>query len=328
MIGRVWYCDGTFKHVTELKRKRGVDALSYRQTYIISVKVTERDRVTVAPKIYILMRDKSKAKYIEALQKLQALHAEHNPEYDQLAPLKISCDAENAFIQAAKEVFGDVPIRICSFHIKQSIRRRLIIEFKNQDKKYQRQRDAIFGVIRAFVYSPFIENSDLIEELVETIKAKVNRCPSTVRQAVDRFIDYLMNNWLNPESYMSFANWNYYSDVLNGDPDTTNICSESVNYTFAKTINTGYKAYKLVCRAIKRHKVAAMDHEWNTIGADRLKKRKAKHRQQIAQRSTILEWFDTLSHDEQIEMYDVFLRRMLNSHNKRVLELSLIVDDQ
>ena len=84
MIGRVWYADGTFKHITGLKRKRGDDALSYRQTYILSVKVTENDRVTVAPKVYILMRNKSKASYIEALQKLQALHAEHNPEYDPL----------------------------------------------------------------------------------------------------------------------------------------------------------------------------------------------------------------------------------------------------
>ena len=312
--------------MTGLKRKEGDETTRYRQTYIISVKITVGDRVTACPIVYVVMKSKSKSSYVKMMRKIQSLHMERSPAYGALEPSQISCDAEAGFIGAVREVFPTVPIRICSFHIKQAIRRRLVTAFQPCDKKFNGTREKIFGVIRAFVYSPFMENPALTNKLFDIIRSKAISCPTDVQSAVGEFIEYLESNWLTPGGVFGPQNWNFFDDILNGEPDTTNNTSESVNHKFGKTINVGYKAYKRVCRAIKKHKKLAIDYEANTVGQNRMPLRKKTRRLQMRQRETILKWFDEMDPTEQIRFYQVFLKRLLKTHYPKLQDIGLEVD--
>ncbi|XP_076039035.1 uncharacterized protein LOC143024138, partial [Oratosquilla oratoria] len=99
-----WYGDGTFKIAPRL----------FSQVYIILAKKFNG----VIPIIYALLPNKQRSTYSKMFEMLKDLEPT-------LSPTSIICDFEHAAFTAMKEVFPEVEIKGCFFHLSQNMHRKI-----------------------------------------------------------------------------------------------------------------------------------------------------------------------------------------------------------
>ena len=314
LIGQVWNADGTFRHTTDLVRVKNGNKITYRQTYIISIKYECFDGVFCYPIVYAMARKKSKLAYAQLLKHLDEIHALFNPDSEPLIPSALSVDIEKACISAFKEHFQskygiDLKVRLCSFHVKQAFKRFLENEWKSVTK-CQAEKRKIFKLLCACVFSPFQRNPLLRSRLYSILTDEISAAPSKARRAVANLIEFLKSNYMvlfDDQSFKAIPNWNYFDDVLSGEPDTTNNCSETINRKFNHEIRLGFKSFKKVAISIHRNKKSYIDKLHETTKKDRMRKRPVALREKIINRQDIICQFSQLEPEEQILQYKMFL---------------------
>ena len=314
LCGQVWNADGTFRHSTDLVRVVDGKRITYRQTYIISTKIECNDGVFCFPIVYALMRKKSKLSYYKLLEHLDAIHAEYNPESPPLIPRALSVDMEKACIVAFKQYFDekhgiDLKIRLCSFHLKQAVKRYLENQWKNVPKS-RALMCRIFKLCCAMVYSPFQVNPLLRARFCQLLTDEVADANSKARAAVSNLIQFLQTNYLvmhEDQSFKCVSNWNYFGDILSGETDTTNNTSETINRKFNQDIKLGFKNFKKVAISIYQNKKYYIDKLHETVKKNRFRKRPLALRRKMARREDICFDFHQKEPEEQLSLYKTFL---------------------
>ena len=251
--------------------------ITYRQTYIISIKYESDEGVFCYPIVYAMMRNKSKLSYTKLLEHLAAIHAKYNPEFEPLIPRVLSCDMEHAVVLAFKQFFDskyniDLQVRLCSFHLKQAFKRFIDNEWKKIGGHYK-ERNQIQRHCCSMVFSPFVLNPMLRSRFAAILMDEVATKSSKVRSAVTNLIEFLNTNYLvmhEDQSFKYVSNWNYFNDVLCGEPDTTNNTSESINRKFNHEIKLGFKSFKKVSISIFNNKKHYIDKLHETVQRNRL----------------------------------------------------------
>ena len=260
------------------------------------------------------MRNKSKQAYFSLLKHLDAIHAEYNPDWPPLIPRVLSVDMEKGCILAFKQYFYEkhgveIQVRLCSFHIKQAIKRFLESEWKNVPK-LQKLKHRIFRLCCAMVFSPFQTNPMLRSRFCALLTDETATSNSKARAAVANLVKFLQSNYLvlhDDQSFKCIANWNYFNDILSGEVDTTNNCSETVNRKFNHEIKLGFKSFKKVAISIYNNKKNYLDKMHETVKKNRFRKRPLPLRRKMAKREDICFQYSQIEPEEQVLLYKQFL---------------------
>lgn len=108
-----WFLDGTFK----------VSPTIFTQLFTVLGTHT-RNQITVAlPMVYALLSSKEENQYSSVLNAI--VEAAEKYRITDCRPRKIMTDFEKAIINACKEVFPDVVLKCCFFHLGQSVYKRV-----------------------------------------------------------------------------------------------------------------------------------------------------------------------------------------------------------
>ena len=160
------------------------------------------------------------------------------------------------------------------------------------------------------VFPPFVSNPLLRSRFTAILTDEVAAAPSKVRLAVANLVSFLETNYLvmhEDQSFKNVYNWDYFTDVLSGEPDTTNNCSESINRKFNHEIKLGFKSFKKVSISIFTNKKNYIDRLHETVKRNRFRKRPLALRVKMHKRENEIFNFSRLSPDEQISTYKTFL---------------------
>ena len=109
------------------------------------------------------------------------------------------------------------------------------------------------------------------------------------------------------QSFKCVSNWNYFEDVLSGEPDTTNNTSETVNRKFNHSIQFGFKSFKKAAIPIYQNKKYYIDKLHETVKKNRFRKRPLALRRKMARREDICFDFHQKEPEEQLSLYKTFL---------------------
>ena len=103
-----WYMDGNFK----------MSPQGFKQLYVIHASMGESS----VPAVFAFLERKNQAAYKELFEAIEDKLLDMNLTVD---PDKVICDFESALIQAVGNIFGDVDIQGCFFHLTQSTWRKI-----------------------------------------------------------------------------------------------------------------------------------------------------------------------------------------------------------
>lgn len=224
----VWYVDGTFKITPTL----------FSQVYVISVKKLDG----VIPVIYALLPDKQRATYVRLFELIKECHPYVNPG-------SIICDYELAAFSAMKEIFPDVEIKGCFFHLSQNMQKH--IGTLGLTNLYNNNIDFCLNakMILALAFVPIERIDDYLDSLSENLS--------------EEHIPLL--NWLE-DSYIGRMNrrgnnrrspifppemWNLYRRTLNNE-DRTNNHAEASNRRLQAELNMDHPSIWKLITALKK----------------------------------------------------------------------------
>lgn len=144
-----WFVDGTFKVSPEL----------FFQLFTVHVLIDK----SCVPLIYVLLKNKSEATYIRVFQKLLELKPTLNPR-------SILSDYEKAIQNAVAQVFNNIEIFGCLFHLGQSLWRN--VQELNLTERYV--HDDNVRVHIKMLLAPVGDVVRLFEEIVEDYPDEIN----------------------------------------------------------------------------------------------------------------------------------------------------------
>lgn len=155
---REWYSDGTFKTCPKL----------FAQLYTIHI---IRNNKSI-PLVYALLPNKNQSTYTELFTKLKELEPTLNP-------ISIMTDLEKAAINAFKLIFPEICIRLCYFHFKQCLYRKL----QTEGLKSNYDTDSDFSQkVRMIAALAYVKKEDVEDSFVK-LAAKLP-------EILDGFVDY------------------------------------------------------------------------------------------------------------------------------------------
>lgn len=192
-----WFGDGTFKVVPEL----------FYQLYTIHCLTSKR----IIPCVYALLPNKQRATYQDLLQQLLTINPMLNPQ-------SFLIDYEQAARSAIEEVFPNVTVKGCFFHLSQNIYRK--VQSEGLQGKYQ--TDVNFALkIRMLPALAFIPS----DEVVDAFETLQNTMPPEADPITDYFEDTYIGrtrrrNRRAPRFPVSM--WNMYDRVVEDLPRTNN----------------------------------------------------------------------------------------------------------
>ena len=126
--------DGTWK-LSETPRVIDKVTVKYKQVYLLTTKIVRKDQ-NGRTKVYIkvlfaaLMRDKKKESYTALLQLLCEIYAHRHPTGGSLQPRSFRLDFESGSFRAIKNMWPNLPIQRCAFHLVSAARQNLCKIFK------------------------------------------------------------------------------------------------------------------------------------------------------------------------------------------------------
>ena len=106
--------------------------------------------------------------------------------------------------------------------------------------------------------------------------ADMKNFSNAIKNKAEKFITWLRDNYLSPTPanvHKRPENWNYFYDILDGQMDTTNNCSESINSRFNKRITSGNKSFKSAAMALHKHKSHYVNEYEARVVKNRLRQR-------------------------------------------------------
>ena len=194
---QVLYMDGTFEYCTKI----------FVQLFSIHVFTNNM----YVPVVFCLLKDKKKTTYI---QMFRLLVEKCNLLGYTLKPDKIVIDFEVSIHISVKEVWPDVKLIGCRFHLAQAWWRKiqhlgLTKEYKNTESPVGRWLKHVFGL-------PFLPAEEVGNALVEDFISE-----KPIWNGIDEFLDYLVENFIDDEASFPPELWAANSASL---ARTTNAC--------------------------------------------------------------------------------------------------------
>ncbi|KAF0689847.1 Uncharacterized protein FWK35_00036858, partial [Aphis craccivora] len=179
------------------------------------------------PLVYFFLFEKSKEMYKKIWLFLKELCMKCNET--EFILQKLHVDFEKAAHQAASEVFEDVQLISCRFHLGQSWWRKI-----NSDSvlrlAYKKKDDALGNWLKMFFGLAFLPSHEVSDAFVELISV----CPDEI--ACTEFSDYIFNNYIDDGSQFPPNIW---AEEPTFNPRTTN-AAESFHRTYNSQF---YKAH-------------------------------------------------------------------------------------
>src|SRR6218665_971288 len=216
-----WYADGTFKSTPPL----------FNQLYTIhTVKYS-----SVIPTVFILMNDRSTNSYVRVFMELNKLN-------ENLKPLSVMTDFEQAALLAFKTVYPDIQQRGCLFYMGQCLWRK-IQSMEDLRLRYISDPDVAL-CIRQLLSLAFVPASDVVaafDELVESPFFRENE------EMVLQLVNYFEDNWIGRPArrggrsapLFAHAFWNCF-DALQQDLPRTNNSVEGWHRGFSELIGANH----------------------------------------------------------------------------------------
>ncbi|KAG0430043.1 hypothetical protein DMUE_5702, partial [Dictyocoela muelleri] len=241
-----WYCDGTFRSCPK----------EFTQLYVI---MGDIKNITL-PLVYIFMKDKSKASYLNVFSYLKS-------KIKNKKKFNITIDFEMAALCALKEVFGDSDIYGCFFHFTQllfrSIQRLgLVSEYKKN--VYFRE---IFRMIVSLSFVPLENVKDEFHKLDFYIKSKKDICNiydfwNNFKNTYGKYIFEKEGDF----SIFSVKFWSVYERIKNDLKKTNNVL-EGWNRSLNASIYQHHPGiYEIVMELKKQH--ALVENKINKLFID------------------------------------------------------------
>ena len=198
-----WYADGTFKVAPSL----------FSQIYVILAKYMNG----VHPLLYALLPDKKKQTYEQLLQIIINIKPG-------LKSISIACDFEQAAIKAFQNIFPEVKIFGCLFHLSKNFR----LKMCELDLMSKYKNNAEFSIgVKMVLALAFVK----INDLDTAIEAITEHIPPEVLPLLDWFEEFYVGrtirNRRRPARFPPVL-WNVHERVLNKE-DRTNNHAEAAN---------------------------------------------------------------------------------------------------
>lgn len=214
-----WFIDGTFSTAPNIF----VQVLT-----IIGLRsrAGHPEEVVAMPLVYAFLSGKKMELYKEVLEVVRDTVNRFN--INPCVPTKIMSDFELAIINACKEVFPNIPVSGCYFHLGQIIYRRI------QDAGLQqRYRDPLDRTIKRYTHRllalAFVPVAD-VPDAFDQLRA---RCPQELHEVYDDFKEYYIsgrpaqgrgrNRRPGVQPRYPPAMWNQYQTAINKSHRTNNV---------------------------------------------------------------------------------------------------------
>lgn len=200
---RNWYADGTFKKCPDI----------FMQIYSIHVIVKNKS----IPVIYALLPYRNRITYEALFTKIKELVGGIDPQ-------SIMLDFELAAVQAIETVFPDATIRLCFFHLCQSLYRFLGTE----DLKTKYDNDIVFAMncrkLCSLAYVPV----DRVQEYFDELSNYLGQSPDV--ESYDIILNYFSRTYVSfrdvrqnlREGRFKIAYWNCIASLEENLPRTNN----------------------------------------------------------------------------------------------------------
>lgn len=207
----MWCIDGTFK----------ISPKNFYQVIIITCRIYNR----YFPVTYIMLPNKLEETYVYAFQVL----------LDHLVEVKIKfiiTDFEIGLSNACKKVFKEAKIRLCLFHLSQSIWRKvqkfgLVTEYKEDPH--------LRNCIKMLLCLCFVEQTQIKKHFQYLIDYTKVYC----REKIYNILEYFKSCYIGEKSKYKYEEWSCYERLYNQIPLTTNI-NESFNNVCSKFIGCSH----------------------------------------------------------------------------------------
>lgn len=184
-----WYSDDTFKTCPKL----------FGQFYTIHIIKNNKS----FPLIYALLPNKSQSTYLKLLQKINELQPD-------LSPTSILTDLEHAAINAYKEIFPTISIRLCYFHFKQCLYRKIQAE----GLKSSYDLDADFAKkIRMIAALAFIKKEHVEETFILLASKMPDICEGFLEYFGKEFVGYVNVRGAIKPGLFPIEMWNIYNNL-------------------------------------------------------------------------------------------------------------------
>ena len=137
-----------------------------------------------------------------------------------------------------KELFPDVEIITCSFHISKALREKLIKHFGKKFVEDDRLFAQWYSVFRKFFFAPYVSNPALVDEMKEYVKTLKQMVPEELTEKADRFIEDFNRRYLS-EGCFGYKTFDYFKSIQEDYTDVTNNNCETLNHELNTQIDSG-----------------------------------------------------------------------------------------
>ena len=211
----IWYLDGTFKVVPTI----------FFQLFTILGSVTQHykgtDRKIALPLVYALLESKAEKAYSKVIEETLLSAEEWGIRANQ--PSSVMTDLEMGIINAVKQHLPPESIRLCLFHLCQSVYRKIQTEGLQEqygDKDDTSLREASKSMCALAFVPP--------EDVVDVFDTLYNELPEEFLPVANYFeVNYIRGvRAIGRRKAVAVryapASWNHYSSVLQGTARTNN----------------------------------------------------------------------------------------------------------
>lgn len=202
-VNQNWYADGTFKKCPSI----------FAQVYTVHI-ILQNESM---PIIFALLPNKKRETYVKFFQKVKE-------EVQGVDPLSIMLDFELATIQAIEEVFPGTLIRLCFFHLTQSLYRWL----SEHGHKVKYDTDVVFAnkckQLCALAYVPVDQVQTYFDKLSESFEGTPDQ------EILDEILTYFARTYISykdirqnvKEGRYKIDYWNFLGALELNLPRTNN----------------------------------------------------------------------------------------------------------
>jgi len=239
---RIWFVDGTFKTAPDI----------FLQLFTIHGLY---DKDYSFPLVYALLENKLELSYTAVLQAVKAIATATGIHV--LDPETVIADFEVAIINAVKFVLPNANLRLCCYHLGQSMWRS-VQEHGLQADYINTEKPEVKNSIHQLLSLAFVPTDDVpscFDELLEVI-------PDEVEDIAEYFEkNYIRgsrprNNRRPRRPRYETSLWNQYDSAINGDPKTNNQ-SEGWHSRFANRVAKYQPSLYSLINELKREQADA-----------------------------------------------------------------------
>ena len=244
------------------------------------------------------MVKRSKNSYIEILEFCKKIYYEKFQT--ELNIPVFHCDAEIGFINAAKFVFPDIEILLCSVHLIRTFQKNFIKKVSG-DFYSNPQLLYIWKVLCGSIFLN-LKSVEIKAELRLFFSNEKNKLEENLQNLFQNFVDYLNKYFLNQNAIFSPENFDFFDAiVMQGYCTTSTNCLESIDKQLKSSAGAGLLTLNSTCRVIKDFKVTYLKLHERCIVKGKLNRKRPSPMQREQNLSEILTNFSDLDKEAQIQ---------------------------